>query len=73
MQVLQWAGTIPIGRRVELGPRALSLWCGHDTDTSKGRNSFLELAGSSRVYDSRGILIECELTNSNSTLLQVSN
>ena len=36
MQVPQWAGTIPIGRRVELGLRALSLWCGHDTDTSKG-------------------------------------
>ena len=39
----------------------------------KARNSFLELAGSSRVYVSRAILIKCEPTNSNSTLLQVSN
>ena len=37
------------------------------------RNSFLELAGSSRVYVSRAILIKCEPTSSNSTLLQVSN
>ena len=37
------------------------------------RNSFLELEGSSRVYVSRGILIKCEPTSSNSTLLQVSN
>ena len=32
MQVPQWAGPIPIGRRVELGPVAMSEeWC-HDTD-----------------------------------------
>ena len=37
------------------------------------RNSFLELAGSSRVYVSRAILIKSETTSSNSTLLQVSN
>ena len=37
------------------------------------RNSFLELAGSSRAYVSRAILIKCEPTSSNSTLLQVSN
>ena len=37
------------------------------------RNSFLELAVSSRVYVSRVILIKCEPTSSNSTLLQVSN
>ena len=37
------------------------------------RYSFLELAGSSRVYVSRAILIKCEFTSSNSTLLQVSN
>ena len=36
-------------------------------------NFFLELAGSSRVYVSRAILIKCEPTSSNSTLLQVSN
>ena len=39
----------------------------------RARKSFLELVGSSRVYVSRAILIEGELTNSNSTLLQVSN
>ena len=37
------------------------------------RNSFLELAGGSRVYVSRAILIKCEHTYSNSTLIQVSN
>ena len=36
------------------------------------RNSFLELAGSSRVYVSIAILIKCEPTSSNTTLLQVS-
>ena len=39
----------------------------------RDRNSFLELAGSSRVYVSRAILIKCETTSINSTLLQVSN
>ena len=39
----------------------------------RARNSFLELAGSSRAYVSRAILIKCEPTSSNSTLLQVSN
>ena len=37
------------------------------------RNSFLELAGGSTVYVSRAILIKCESTYCNSTLLQVSN
>ena len=36
MQVEQWAGPFPIGRKVELGPRAMSLWWVDDTDTSKG-------------------------------------
>ena len=39
----------------------------------RARNSFVELAGGSRVYVSRAILIKCEPTSSNSTLLQVSN
>ena len=39
----------------------------------KPRNSFLELAGGSRVFLSRAILIKCETTYSNSTLLQVSS
>ena len=38
----------------------------------RARNSFLELVGSSRVYVSRAILIKCEPTSSNTTLLQVS-
>ena len=64
MQVPQWAGPIPIwsgGSR--LGPRAMSLWWVHDTDYfHRARNSFLELAGSSRAYVSRAILIKCEPT-----------
>ena len=39
----------------------------------RARNSFLELASSSRVYVCRAILIKCEPTYSKSTLLQVSN
>ena len=39
----------------------------------RARNSFLEMAGGSRVYVSRAILIKCEPTYSNSTLLEVSN
>ena len=39
----------------------------------RARNSFLQLAGSSRVYVSRTILIKCEPRSSNSTLVQVSN
>ena len=33
----------------------------------------MELAGGSRVYVSRAILIKCEPTYSNSTVLQVYN
>ena len=62
MQVPQWAGSIPIGWKVELGPGAMSLWWVRDTDTSRARNSFLELACSGRVYVSRAILIKCEPT-----------
>ena len=40
---------------------------------SRARNSFLELVGSSRVYVFRVIIIKCDPTSSNSTLLQVSN
>ena len=36
MQVSQWVGPIPIGRRVDLESRDMSLWCVHDTDSSKG-------------------------------------
>ena len=39
MQVPQRVGPIPIGRRVELGPRAMSLRRVHDTDSSKGPES----------------------------------
>ena len=36
MQVPKRAVRIPIGRKVDLGPRAMSAWWVHDTDTSKG-------------------------------------
>ena len=62
MQVPQLAVRIPIGRRVDLGPIAMSLWWVHDTDTTKGRNSLLQSAGSSRVYVLRAILIKFETT-----------
>ena len=39
----------------------------------RARNSFLELAGGSRVYVSRAILFKCEPIYINSTSLQVSN
>ena len=39
----------------------------------RARNSFLELAGGSRVYFFRAILIKCEPMYSNSTQPQVSN
>ena len=32
MQVPQWIVPITIGWRDELGPRAMSLWWGHNTD-----------------------------------------
>ena len=78
MQVPQWAVTIPMGRRVTVGGSnwdpELSLYGGSMILTlPRPRNSFLELACSSRVYVSRFILIKCEPTSSNSKLLQVSN
>ena len=36
MQVPQKAGPIPIGRMVEVGPRAKTLWWVRDTDSSSG-------------------------------------
>ena len=39
----------------------------------RARNSFLELAGGSRVFVFKAILIKCESTLSISTQLQVSN
>ena len=62
MQVPQWAGPIPIGRRGRLGTRAMSEVSGHDTDYFLGRNSFLELEGGSRGYVSRSLLIKSEPT-----------
>ena len=44
MQVPLWVGQIPIGRRVEQGPKAMSLWWVHDTDTSKSPE-FLSFIG----------------------------
>ena len=45
MQLPQLAGLIPMGRRVELGPRYMSLRWSHDTDNSYGPE-FLSLIGS---------------------------
>ena len=72
MQV-QWAGPIPMGRRGGPRPRAMSGGWGHGTDYFLGSvipvlnwQVVVELC----VY---AILIKCEPTQSNSTLLQVSN
>ena len=73
MQVPQWAGPIPMGRKGRLGPRAMSEGGTTILITSKARISFFKLAGSSRVYVFRAILIKCEPTYCNSTVLQVSN
>ena len=62
MQVPQWAGPIPMVRRGRLGHIAMSKWWATIPITSLARNSFLELAGGSRVYISRAILIKCEST-----------
>ena len=56
-----------------LGPSAMSLRWGPIQILPRAMNSFHELAGSSREYVSRAILIKCEPTSSNSTVLQVSN
>ena len=73
MLVPQWGDRIPMSRRVIWDPE-LCLRGGTAVQIlPRSRNSFLELAGSSSVYVSRAILIKCESTNSNSTLLHVSN
>ena len=73
IQVLQWADPIPMSRKGSLGSTAMSQGWGHDTDYFLVQEFLFELAGGSRVYVSRAILIKCEPTSSNSTLLQVSN
>ena len=72
MLVPQWAGRIPMGRRVIRDPELCLCGGSMILTLPRARNSFLELAGSSRVYVSRAILIKCEPTSSNTTLLQVS-
>ena len=62
MLVPQWAGRIPIGRRVIWVPElCLSGWAVIQI-LPKAQNSFLELAGGSRVYVSRAILFKCDPT-----------
>ena len=62
MLVSQWAGRIPMGRRVIWDP-VLCLCGGAVIQLLlRARNSFLELAGGSRVYVSRAILFKCEPT-----------
>ena len=56
----QWAVRIPIGRRVDLEARAMSLSEAMIRILTSARNSFLELAGGSRVFVSKAILIKCE-------------
>ena len=73
MLVPQRACRIPMGRRVIWDPE-LYLCVGTVIQVlPRAQNSFLELAGGSRVYVSRAILFKCEPTYSNSTSLQVSN
>ena len=62
MLVPQWAGRIPMDRWV-IWDRQLCLLGGAAIQIlPKARNSFLELAGGSRVYVSRAILFKCDPT-----------
>ena len=62
MLVPPWAGRIPMGRRV-IWDRELCLLGGAVIQIlPRARNSFLELAGGSRVYVYRAILFKCEPT-----------
>ena len=72
MQVPQWAGPIPMGRRGGAGPSAMSGGWGHGTDYFLGpRIPVLnwQVVVELHVYVSRA---KCEPIQSNSTLLQVS-
>ena len=59
MQVPQWTGPIPVA---DWDPELCLRGGATILITSQSRNSFLELAGGSRVYVSRAILINCEPT-----------
>ena len=62
MVVPQWAGRIPMGRRVIWDPELCLCGGAVIQILPIARNSFLELAGGSRVYVSRAILLKCEPT-----------
>ena len=69
MQVPQWAGPIPMGR---LGPRAMSRRWGQCPDYPLGPGIPVlnwQVVVELHVYVSRAMLIKCEPTRSNSTLL----
>ena len=75
MQVPQWAGPFPMGRRGGPGLRAMSGGWGQGPDYFMGAGIPVlnwEVVVEIPVYVSRAILIKCEPTQSNSTLLQVS-
>ena len=75
MQVPQWAGPIPMGWRGGPGPRAMSGGWGHGTDYFLQSGIPVlnwQLVVELHVYVSRAIIIKCEPTQRNSTLLQVS-
>ena len=75
MQVPQWAGPIPMGQRGGPGPRAMFEGWGRSTDYFLGPGIPVlnwQVVVELHVHISRAILIKCEPTQSNSTLLQVS-
>ena len=76
MQVSQWAGPIPMGLRAGLGPRAMSGGWGQSPDYFLGPGPVLNwqviVELHVHVYVFRALLIKCEPTRSNSTLLRVS-
>ena len=72
MQVPQWAGPISMDRRGGPGLSAMSEWCGHCPDYFLGPGIPIlnwEVVVELHVYVSRAILIKCEPTQSNSTLV----
>ena len=76
MQVPQWAGPIPIGRRGGPGPRTMSGGWGHSADYFLMSGipvlNWQVVVQLHVYYVSRAILMKCEPTQSNGTLLQVS-
>ena len=73
MQVSQWAGPVPMGLRAGLGPSAMSEGWGQSPDYFLGPGPVLNWQVIVELHIvSRAIVIKCEPTQGNSTLLQVS-